>query len=160
MYTTFHVKCVVKPEQRKLISDLYNVDYGDSDVSMSDHPWEILWRRNKPNDWLLAWTLVNRCSQIPFGVTVGGTVPEAWHGEDVTDANHPWHTYDVDTGSWEFVCSLKNYGATIDKFCQLVLSNVAESVETAECVYEEFVFDYDEGDYEARDKRDLIQIGG
>ena len=121
MYTGLRAKVVVKLEYHKAITLLYGVRTAPGGGL---NCWKTV------AEWFpffQSWGEVGRASFIPFGVMC--YMPEEW-GETRSK-------FDRSTGVWEFHCSLKNYEGEIEKFLSEILSEISESVEFCQTLYEE-----------------------
>ena len=114
MYTGLRFKGVVKKEFRE---------------SFEDIALEGMWEESS-DEKFLEFSRDDRASFIPCGGLC--YMPNTWHDDDKIERE-----YDKNTGYWQFQCSLKNYGDTIENFLKLVPYFI-ESVEYCEVFYEEW----------------------
>ena len=115
MYTGLRFKVTVKPKYREMLDEIIN-----SDTFLE-------WGSFEGTPFTKEWEEYNRSSFIPWGCVC--YMPDSW-GDNV-------NKYNNDTGTWEVVCSLKNYCDTIEYFLEKVLSPIIESYEYIEHLYEE-----------------------
>lgn len=115
MYTGLRFKVTVKPKYRELLENILHSD-------------EFLeWGSYEGTPFTEEWKEYSRSSFIPWGAVC--YMPKEW-GDNK-------NTYDLKTGNWEVVCSLKNYEDTIEYFLDNVLNKVIEKSEYIEVLYEE-----------------------
>jgi len=128
-YTGLRAKVTVKPELREYIKELLHHSYDWEDAMVS---FQILgdWETNPAYKMidapLKSWIKYPRHSFIPFGMH--SYMPEEW--------GDAYRKFDVETGVWEFSCSVKNYDKTIEYFLENLFPLLVESCEYCEKRFE------------------------
>lgn len=119
-YTELRVRATIKHKYRDLVTELMDEN--------NKCYWRELVARFPKFMWLRAWAHKVDCSMmIPFG------------GSSSFPNDPDWaHTWNPETGFWQFQCSLKNYEGTIENFLAHVLPELAETVHEA---YEHYEYD-------------------
>ena len=91
--------------------------------SANTHPdieaWSLLqW------DWAKEYGEDERADFIPFGILGGNARAQELWGEDRFQF--------VEDGRWVFLCGVKNYSCTVNKFARLILPNIIRPGETVQ----------------------------
>lgn len=115
MYTGLRFKVIIKPEFRQIMEEIINTD--------KHFEWGVY--ENTP--FTTEWKEYSRSSFIPWGCVC--YMPDEW-GDNINQ-------YDKQTGTWQVVCSLKNYSDTIEYFLENVLAKIIEDFDYIEALYEE-----------------------
>lgn len=137
MYTSYHFKTKLDTRGVEIVKDL---NYFNRFKGYSGCAWDKV--AEKCNFASInSYVEYARRDFIPFGS--GGIIPDEWQN----DEDDPWN--DVIGNIWEGVCSLKNYEHEIQAFHDLILCEVSEEILISELVYEEFVREYECGEYQA-----------
>jgi len=130
MYTGLRAKLIVKPEFRQIIFDLNRREEDEK------YSWRGLAATYPEIKSLQLWTQVDRCNFIPHGGL-------AYMPDDFSDAEdgENYSKFDMETGEWEFCCSLKNYENEIRTFNMTIMAEMIERVVYCQSLYEEYPHD-------------------
>jgi hypothetical protein len=136
-YTGLRVKAKIKPEYDVLIRALHWCE----PISEQSR-WE---RATLISDcYFPDWIKFGRCDFIPFGGM-------CYMPDDFSESGEQESFYDVDSGIWEFACSLKNYQHEIQYFVENVLKVISEEIFYCESLYEEYpMIDYSKSMFESQ----------
>lgn len=124
MYTGLRCKIIVKEKYRKELAELLLTSY---------NRWEDF-----NSDIFKKFSLISRSDFIPYGDLC--YMPDCWESEYNLCNNKAVfkdNKFDIDTGFWEFQCSLKNYDDTIEYFLENILTEICEISYHIETLYEE-----------------------
>lgn len=121
MYTGLRFSGIVKKEYRE---DIRKITEGAR--------WEEC-----ENEMLNRFRLTDRSNFIPNGALC--YMPMEWEDPNaLADAEYDFNNrINMETGLWNFQCSLKNYSNTIEIFLKYVAAEICEAVNHAEVFYEE-----------------------
>lgn len=120
MYTGLRIKVTVKKDFYEMINEINNEEADFCDY-VDQFPF------------LTNFTKLKRSEQIPSGISA--YLPNDWEegeypNERPTDGFE--RKFDIETGSWTFQCSLKNYDGVIEYFFNDVLANIIQSADHIE----------------------------
>lgn len=124
MYTGLRAKLIVKPEFRQIIFDL---NRRDADL----YSWEWLAEQHPTVESLQIWSRTGRCNFIPHGVLC--CMPNDFSDSEDGEG---YSKFDMETGEWEFCCSLKNYENEIRTFNMTIMAEMIERVVYCQSLYE------------------------
>lgn len=97
-YTGLRFEGVVRERYRKGFKDFFD----------KENPWKAFADEHFDQPVFQRWAVFSRSSFIPRGYV---------ELVDWDDDDPAWeHTFDEETGHWQFQCSLKNYKSTIEFF--------------------------------------------
>ncbi len=136
MYTGLRAKLIVKPEFRQIISNL------NKRTINPDLDWESLAKLHPEIQSLQLWAKVDSRNFIPHGVLC--CMPNDFSDSEDGEG---YSKFDMETGEWEFCCSLKNYENEIWTFNMTIMAEMIEHVVYCQSLYEEHWDHYDEGDW-------------
>ena len=137
MYTGLRFKAIIKEEYREAINELMERDTMESWLDTTEGYPEM--------EFAKEYAEMSRSDFIPFGSLA--YMPDEW--EELIDESKgkQWNNYkaakgwerefNIDTGYWQFQCSLKNYGSEIEKFLKDVASVIVKKAIHVEVHYEE-----------------------
>lgn len=126
MYTCFRFKGIIKNQYREEIGKIE--EYWEESWQTENHKsfWEKVAEKI---DFLKDFSKLERSSFIPFGAV------SAYNEDKYMSDN--FKKYNLETGEWEFLCDLKNYGDEIETFIELI-PQLCDDVSICEEWYEEW----------------------